>query len=124
MLAQPPDPLRDLLLACELHDPRRLEAVLGAGLDPIAPIGGKTPATWLLEMYTRSDRFTACLRLLLDRGAVVGDAQDQRNERAYRRSQERYRDDGYYQEDRRYYRDGRYYDSEDHYRRSRYYRGY
>lgn len=74
MLAQPPDPLRDLLLACELHDPRRLEAVLGAGLDPIAPIGGKTPATWLLEMYTRSDRFTACLRLLLDRGAVVGDA--------------------------------------------------
>lgn len=74
MLAQPPDPLRDLLLACELHDPRRFGSVLDAGLDPIAPIGGKTPVTWLLEMYTRSDRFTSCLRVLVDRGAVVGDA--------------------------------------------------
>lgn len=74
MLAQPPDPLRDLLLACELHDARRLGSVLDAGLDPIAPVGGKTPVTWLLEMYTRSDRFTNCLRVLLDRGAVVGDA--------------------------------------------------
>lgn len=74
MLAQPPDPLRDLQLACELHDVRRLGSVLDAGLDPVAPIGGKTPVAWLLEMYTRSDRFTACLRVLLDRGAVVGDA--------------------------------------------------
>ena len=74
MPAQSPDPLRDLLLACELHDARRLGSVLDAGLDPIAPVGGKTPVTWLLEMYTRSDRFTECLRVLLDRGAVVGDA--------------------------------------------------
>jgi ankyrin repeat protein len=72
--AQPPDPLRDLQLACELHDADRLGSLLDSGLDPSAPIGGKLPVVWLLEMYTRSDRFTTCLRTLLDRGAVVGDA--------------------------------------------------
>jgi len=64
----------EFLIACELHSVERLRAVLDGGLDPNAPIRGKRPVDWLLEMYTRSDRFPACLRLLLDRGAVLDDA--------------------------------------------------
>jgi ankyrin repeat protein len=63
----------DLLIACELHSVERLQAVLDAGIDPNAPVRGKRPVEWLLEMYTRSDRFPACLGLLLQRGAVLDD---------------------------------------------------
>lgn len=63
----------DLLLACELHDAERLRAVLGAGLDPNAPVRRKRPIEWLVEMYTRSDRFPACARVLLDHGATLDD---------------------------------------------------
>lgn len=66
-------PEDELLVAFELHDAARLRALLDAGLDPGVPIRGKQPVDWLTEMYTRSDRFPACLRLLLDRGAVLGD---------------------------------------------------
>lgn len=61
----------EFLLACELHDPDRLKALLDAGFDARAPLGGKRPIDWLLEMYTRSDRFASCVRRLLDRGAVL-----------------------------------------------------
>lgn len=61
----------DFLRACERHDVEGLRAVLARGLDPNAPIQGKTPALWLIEMYTRSDAFPACLRVLLDAGARV-----------------------------------------------------
>ncbi len=64
----------DLLLALETHSVEGLRAVLDAGLDPCAPVRGKTPVTWLTEMYLRSDRFAPCLRLLLDRGARLEDA--------------------------------------------------
>ncbi len=63
----------ELLVALELHAVDRLRAVLDAGLEPRTPIRGKTPVTWLTEMYTRSDRFPDCLRVLLDRGAVLDD---------------------------------------------------
>jgi ankyrin repeat protein len=63
----------ELLLAVELHSPERLRAVLDAGLDPRAPVRGKTPVDWLTEMYSRSDRFPECLRVLLDRGAELAD---------------------------------------------------
>jgi hypothetical protein len=33
-------------------------------------IDRKGSVSWLTEMYGRSDRFPACLRLLLDRGAL------------------------------------------------------
>ena len=60
-------------VACELHSLDRLHAALAAGLDPRAPIDGKGAVAWLTEMYTRSDRLPACLRLLLDHGAVPDD---------------------------------------------------
>jgi hypothetical protein len=63
----------DFLLALELHSVERLRGVLDAGLDVRAPVRGKSVAGWLIEMYTRSDRFPACLRLLLERGAVLDD---------------------------------------------------
>lgn len=61
----------DFLYACELHDAEGIGAALAAGLDPNLPFDGKTPVTWLIEMYTRSDAFPACLRALLERGAVL-----------------------------------------------------
>lgn len=61
----------EFLLACELHDADRLKALLDAGFDARAPLGGKRPIDWLLEMYTRSDRFASCVRQLLHRGAAL-----------------------------------------------------
>jgi len=63
----------DLLIAFELHSVEQLRAVLAAGLDVSAPLKGKLPVQHLTEMYTRSDRFPDCLRLLLERGAVLDD---------------------------------------------------
>lgn len=63
----------DLLVAFERHSVDQIREVLDAGLDLRAPLRGKSPVTWLTEMYSRSDRFPACLRLLLDRGAVLDD---------------------------------------------------
>jgi ankyrin repeat protein len=63
----------DFLLALELHSAERLRAVLDAGFDVSATVRGKSAIGWLTEMYTRSDRFPACLRLLLERGAVLDD---------------------------------------------------
>ncbi len=60
-------------VACELHSPERLRAVIAAGLDVRVPIEEKPAITWLTEMYTRSDRFAACLRLLLEQGAAADD---------------------------------------------------
>jgi hypothetical protein len=64
---------QELLAAIELHAVDRLRAILDTGLDVSAPIRGKTPVTWLTEMYTRSDHFPACLQLLLDRGGLLDD---------------------------------------------------
>jgi Ankyrin repeats (3 copies) len=63
----------DFLGEVEVHSVDGLRAVFDAGLDANTPIRGKTPLEWLTEMYTRTDRFAACLRLLLDRGAVLDD---------------------------------------------------
>jgi hypothetical protein len=68
------NPLHDELLAAfESHSPERIAAVLDQGLDVHAPIGGLAPVDALVQMYFRSDRFPACLRQLLDRGAVLAD---------------------------------------------------
>jgi ankyrin repeat protein len=63
----------DIVVACELHSVDQIRVVLDAGLDPRAPVRGKSPVTWLTEMYSRGDNFAKCLRLLLDRGAVLDD---------------------------------------------------
>jgi len=63
----------DLIIAFELHSVEQIRAILDGGIDPCAPIRGKTPVNWLLEMYTRSPAFPDCLRLLLERGAVLDD---------------------------------------------------
>ena len=63
----------DLLIAFELHSAERIRAILDKGFDVRLPVGGKTPITSLVEMYTRSDRFPACLQLLLEHGAVLED---------------------------------------------------
>jgi ankyrin repeat protein len=61
----------DLLAAFEGHSVQRIREILDAGFDVTSPINGKTPITYLVEMYFRSDRFPECLRLLLERGAVL-----------------------------------------------------
>ena len=63
----------DILSAFELHSVEQIRAVLDAGLDLGAPLKGKLPVQCLTEMYTRSSRFPDCLRLLLERGAVLED---------------------------------------------------
>ncbi|HZO88044.1 MAG TPA: ankyrin repeat domain-containing protein [Chthonomonadaceae bacterium] len=62
-----------LIYAFDVHSVEEVRAVLDAGLDPRLPIEGKTPINRLTEAYLRSDRFPECLRLLLDRGAVLDD---------------------------------------------------
>ena len=56
----------DFLGEIEVHSVDGLRAVFDAGLDPNAPIRGRTPFDWLTEMYTRTDRFADCVRLLLE----------------------------------------------------------
>jgi ankyrin repeat protein len=63
----------EFLVACEVHSPARLRAVLDAGFDVRTPIDGVTPTMTLVEMYYRSDAFPACLRLLLDAGGMLDD---------------------------------------------------
>lgn len=63
----------DLVAAFEGHDVERIQAILDASFDVKAAVDGKTPVSHLVEMYFRSDRFPACLRLLLERGAVLED---------------------------------------------------
>lgn len=62
-----------LLNAFETHDVRDIRALLDSGMSVHAPIKGLTPLNALLEMYTRSDQFPLCVRLLLQRGAVLDD---------------------------------------------------
>jgi hypothetical protein len=62
-----------ILGAIEEHSVDQLRAALDAGLDARAEVKGKPLVHWLTEMYSRGDGFSTCLRLLLDRGAVLDD---------------------------------------------------
>jgi ankyrin repeat protein len=66
-------PEQDLLSAFDGHHVESVRAALDAGADPCSPMRGRLPVYWLLEEYTRSDRLGDCLRLLLERGAVLHD---------------------------------------------------
>jgi ankyrin repeat protein len=63
----------DLMVAFEIHSVERIRGILDAGFDAKSPVNGKTPLTYLIEMYFRSDRFPDCVRLLLERGATLED---------------------------------------------------
>jgi hypothetical protein len=63
----------DLLEAFELHSPEGIRKVLTAGASPVNAIGGKRPIDLLIEMYSRSEKFADCLRVMLNAGATVGD---------------------------------------------------
>lgn len=65
---------QQLWVALELHSPERMRALFDAGLAVDTVLNGQTPLEALLEMYTRSDRFADCLRVLLERGARLEDA--------------------------------------------------
>ena len=62
-----------ILGAFETHSVDEIRQLLDAGLDVHAPIKGKSIVNSLTEMYSRSDAFADCLRLLLERGAVLDD---------------------------------------------------
>ena len=63
----------DLLVAFETHSVSKIKKILDAGLDAGSVIKGRSLVNNLTVMYARSDDFPACLRLLLDRGAVLDD---------------------------------------------------
>jgi ankyrin repeat protein len=63
----------DLLGEIEVHSVEGIRRILDNGFDVRALIDGKSLTTHLTEMYYRSDGFRDCLRLLLDRGAVLDD---------------------------------------------------
>ena len=63
----------DLLEAFELHSPGQIRQAFAAGVSPIDPIEGKRPIDILIEMYTRSEQFADCLRVMLAAGATIGD---------------------------------------------------
>ena len=59
--------------AFETHSVDEIRTLLDLGLDPREPIREKPPVRWLTEMYMRSGAFAACVRLMLERGAVIDD---------------------------------------------------
>ena len=61
----------DLLEGFELHSPKKIRAAIAAGADAKAPIHGKRPIEWLMEMYLRSGRFVECVRVMLEAGATL-----------------------------------------------------
>lgn len=63
----------DLLCAFETHDVDAIRAILDRGFDVRSTIKGQPVIYHLTEMYARSDAFPSCLRLLLERGAVLED---------------------------------------------------
>lgn len=63
----------ELLGAFEDHSVEEIRRILDAGFDARSPIKGRSAVNALVEMYSRSDRFPDCLRLLLERGAVLDD---------------------------------------------------
>lgn len=63
----------EFLVAFEMHSFLEIRRLIDSGVDVTAPINGKLPIHHLTEMYLRSERFPACLRLLLERGAQLDD---------------------------------------------------
>lgn len=69
-----PTPQGTLLLGFETHSVEKIRAALEMGVDVNGLIDGKTPLTWLIEMYLRSPRFSDCVRNLMQAGARCPDS--------------------------------------------------
>ena len=69
-----PTPQTTLLLGFETHSTETIQAALAAGAQVNGLIDGKTPLTWLVEMYLRSPKFSDCVRCLVQAGAWCPDA--------------------------------------------------
>ena len=63
----------NLLCAIEVHSVDNIRRILDNGFDVRSMIDSKSIITHLTEMYSRSDRFPECLRLLLERGGQLDD---------------------------------------------------
>ena len=63
-----------LLLGFETHSIEKIQTALAGGVDVNGLIDGKTPFTWLVEMYLRSPKFSDCVRCLIQAGARCPDA--------------------------------------------------
>jgi hypothetical protein len=63
----------NLLCAIEGHSVDEIRRILDDGFDARSMIDGRSVITHLTEMYSRSDRFPECLRLLLERGGRLDD---------------------------------------------------
>ena len=63
----------NLLGAIEVHSVDDIRTILDDGCDVRTLIKGKSVVAHLTEMYTRSDSFPDCLRLLLERGGQLDD---------------------------------------------------
>jgi ankyrin repeat protein len=68
-----PTPNKTLFLGFETHSTEKIQEALAAGIDVNALIDGKTPLTWLVEMYLRSPKFSDCVRCLMQAGARCAD---------------------------------------------------
>jgi len=69
-----PTPQETLLLGFETHSAERIQEALAAGIDVNGLLDGRTPLTWLVEMYLRSPKFADCVRCLAHAGARCADA--------------------------------------------------
>ncbi len=69
-----PTPQQTLLLGFETHSAKTIREGLAAGAEVNGLIDGRTPLTWLMEMYLRSPKFSDCVQCLVDAGAQCADA--------------------------------------------------
>lgn len=67
------NPEEDFVGSTEGHCLEDMRAILDAGLSPQSRVRGRSLINWLTEMYSRSDQFSDCLKLLLERGAPLDD---------------------------------------------------
>lgn len=62
-----------LLCALETHSVAEIQQILDDGFVATSLVKGKSLIHHLTEMYTRSDQFAECLRLLIERGGQIDD---------------------------------------------------
>jgi hypothetical protein len=68
-----PTPRETLFLGFETHSTQKIQEALAGSIDVNGLLDGKTPLTWLVEMYFRSPKFSDCVRCLVQAGARCPD---------------------------------------------------